>query len=351
VTESYFLAIKSRTPSRLWVNNPTLAEIELAGKQGAVGCTTNPAYAGSLLRRAPEEVLPVIRDSVAAAPDEKAAAHLVQKRLVARIAELYRPIFDHSHGLDGYVSIQGAPDEDHDDELILSRAIDARALAPNVAIKIPASEPGLYAFERLVADGTPTIVTEVFSVAQLIETCQTYLRVTKATGVRPAFFISPITGIFGDHLKTVARQQGISCSDAVIDWAGVALARACNHIVETRGYPVRLLFGGARLPVDFAGLIGSPTASTINYSTVVEILGNPPTVADTIHMPVDPKIVAELKLAFTDFARAMDNDGLSVHEFEHFGPVLHFRSSFLAGWKVLVDACLAANIAPQLTPR
>ena len=36
------------TPTRVWVNNPTVEEIGLALAQGAVGSTTNPAYGGNL---------------------------------------------------------------------------------------------------------------------------------------------------------------------------------------------------------------------------------------------------------------------------------------------------------------
>ncbi len=343
MSESYFLTVKSVTPSRLWVNNPTLAEIELAQAQGAIGCTTNPSYAGNLLRRAPEEVLPVIRACMSESPDATAAAHLVQARLVARIAARFRPIFDASARVDGYVSIQGAPDEDNDGERILAQGLRARALGPNIAVKIPATEPGLYAFERLVAEGTPTIVTEVFSLAQLVEANETYLRVVRQSRPKPRFFMSPITGIFGDHLKVVAKRDAISCSSDVIGWAGVAFARACNHVVESKRYPVTLLYGGARLAIDFTGLVGSPTASTINYGTVEEILSNPPVVEDTIHKPVDPQILSELRDKFTDFAAAMEPDALTKAEFEHFGPVLHFRDSFISGWKSVVQACAAES--------
>jgi transaldolase len=344
MVESYFLAVKERTPSRLWVNNPTVGEVHLAFEQGAVGCTTNPGYGGNLLRRAPEEVLPIIRECAAETGDAVTAAHLVQLRLVSRIAARYAPLFRESGGRDGYVSIQGAPDEDHDGPRILAQGLEARSIGPNIAVKIPATGPGFFAFERLVADGTPTIVTEVFSLAQLIEACTIYLRVTAATGQRPRFFMSPITGILSDHLKAVAAAECIPCSVAVLDWAGVALARACNQVVESRDYPVTLLFGGARLPVDFTGLVGARTAATINYSTVAEILESPSSIEDSIHAPVDPRVLAELTAKFEDFALAMSLDGLPVDEFEEFGPVLHFRSSFLAGWRAVVDAC-ATEIA------
>jgi transaldolase len=44
VAETYFRQMTAETPTRAWVNNPTLEEVDLALAQGAVGCTTNPAY-------------------------------------------------------------------------------------------------------------------------------------------------------------------------------------------------------------------------------------------------------------------------------------------------------------------
>lgn len=340
MSESYFLAVKARTPSRLWVNNPTLAEIGSALGQGAIGCTTNPSYGGNLLKRAPDEVLPIVAECSAEAADDHDAADLVQQRLVARIARHFRPLFDETGGQEGFVSIQGAPDIDDDGERILAEAYAGRAIGPNIAIKIPATLPGLDAFERLVAEGSPTVVTEVFSLAQLISACEAYLRVSATTGLRPPFFLSPITGIFCDHLKKVAARDAIMCSPDVVDQAGVALGRACYNLVERRGYPVKLLFGGARLPIDFTGLIGGATAATINYATVEQILALPaaPMVADTIHEPLDLRIVSELRAKFSDFDRALAVDALRPAEFESFGPVRHFRDAFLEGWNAVLGA-------------
>lgn len=345
MSESYFHRIKAQTPTRLWVNNPTAEEIGKALGQGAVGCTTNPAYGGGLLRRAPDEVRPLIRDCILASDDDRAVVDLVQQRLVGRLVERFRPLYDAAGGTEGFVSIQGAPEADTDGKHILEEAHVGHAIGPNATPKIPATLPGFYAFERIVAEGYPTIVTEVFSVAQLVHACETYLVVTEKTGTRPPFLVSPITGIFGDHLKKVARRDGIDCDPAVIDWAGVALARACHAIVEERGYPVSLLFGGARVMHDFTGLVGAKTAATINYSTVDEILAANPRVEDTVHQPTDPAIVAELTDRFDDFRRAMVLDGLTPEEFEGFGPVQHFRDNFIAGWNGVLAAIAGERAA------
>ena len=50
--ENYFTKLKKETPTRLWINNPTVAEVRLALDHGAVSCTTNPTYGGNMIRRA-----------------------------------------------------------------------------------------------------------------------------------------------------------------------------------------------------------------------------------------------------------------------------------------------------------
>ena len=349
MSETYFEQMRAETPTRAWVNNPTLEEIDLALAQGAVGCTTNPSYGGGLLKRAPELVRPVIAEVVRATPDDAAAAWAVQERLVARVVERFRPLYESSKGRHGYVSIQGSPDTDADAGAILEEAHAGHALGPNAAPKIPATEPGLRAFEAIVEIGYPVIVTEVFSLAQLVATCERYLDVTARTGVRPPFFVSPITGIFGDHLKAVAARDGIDVPAAELELVGVALSRACYRLAEERGYPVTLLCGGARTPFDLTGLVGAALHCTINWSTFAEVLADAAPFALGYDTPIEPAVLARLSRAFPAVERALRLDGLSLDEFEGFGPVQHFRNSFLGGWHAVLDAIAAERRAPAAT--
>ena len=211
-------------------------------------------------------------------------------------------------------------------------------MAPNVAPKIPGTKPGLEAFETLVAEGCPTIVTEVFSLAQFVETAERYLRVTRRTGVRPPFFMSPITGIFGDHLKKLAARDALAINAADMELAGVALTRTCYRLAIERGYPVTILAGGARIPLDLTGLVGGALHATINWSTFAEVMANPAPFALGIDEPLDPAALARLDATFDDFRRAMRLDGLTLEEFEAFGPVQHFRDAFIGGWTKVHEA-------------
>jgi len=338
VRETFFSRLVAQTPTRVWVNNPTIAEVGLALQQGAVGCTTNPAFGGGLLKRAPEEIRPIIVECARGDDDDAAVADRVQQRLVEPIVDRFRPLFERSQGREGFVSIQGAPDADHNALTILAEAHAGRQLGPNATPKLPATAPGLTALEALVVDGSPTIVTEVFSLAQLIETCERYLRASERRGSRPPFFISPITGIFGDHLKAVAAREGKEADKADLELAGVALARACHRLVEDREYPVTLLCGGARTPFDLLGLVGAPVHATINWSTFAEVLETDPDLRPGIDADLDPDALTRLASTFADVRRALTIDGLTLDEFEEFGPVQHFRNNFAAGWQQVRQA-------------
>ncbi len=347
----YFTRLVAETPTRVWINNPTEQEIGLALDRGAVGCTTNPAYGGGLVKRSPDEVLPIV-DTVLAEhvdADDRDIANLVQERLVASVAARFRPLFDETNGEWGYVSIQGSPESDDDGEIIWKEAQAGHAIGPNVAPKIPATMPGLVAMERVVEAGWPLIVTEVFSLDQLGAACELYLKVTGRTRVPSPFFLSPITGILGDHLKKLAKERDFDLPSGVAELAGVGLARRCAALVAERNYPVTLLFGGARVPEDLTGLVGAPHCATINWSTFADILSTDPPIEQTIDAPFDPETERILLQTFPDVWKGWELGRLSREEFEGFGPVQHFRSNFLAGWRsvlaIIADRRAAAVAA------
>ncbi len=339
MSSTYFARLVAETPSRVWVNNPTLEEVELAQGQGAVGSTTNPAFSGGLLKRAPEEVRPVIEEAVRELPGAPVPelCDLVQHKLVTRVVERFRPLFDSSGGEWGLVSIQGAPEADTDGEHIWKEAQEGHAIGPNATPKIPATLPGLVAFERVVESGWPVIVTEVFSLDQLAFFCERYQSITEKTGVKSRFLVSPITGILGDHLKKLSKEQGLDVPAAELELAGMYLSRRCAALVAKRKYPVTLLFGGARIMEDLTGLVGEPHCATINWSTFQEVLDSDPPFEHTIDQPVDQDVAERLLTTFPDVWKGWELGRLEPEEFEHFGPVLHFRDNFITGWTAVQE--------------
>ena len=158
---------------------------------------------------------------------------------------------------------------------------------------------------------------------------------TSRVGSEPPFFVSPITGIFGDYLKAIAAADGRDGLPVDTELAGIATARECYWIVRERGYPVTLLNGGARIPLDLMGMVGADIHATINWSTFAEILEAGTPLKRGIDAPLDPAAIARLKARFPDFRRSLLVDGLAVDEFADFGPVRHFRANFIVGWQQL----------------
>jgi transaldolase len=97
---------------------------------------------------------------------------------VTRAADLFRPIFDETNGVDGWVSLEVSPTLAHDTASTLAAARDlfARAARPNLLIKIPGTKEGLPAIEEAIFSGIPVNVTLLFSREQYVAAAEAFLR-------------------------------------------------------------------------------------------------------------------------------------------------------------------------------
>jgi len=97
---------------------------------------------------------------------------------LTRAADLFRPIFDETNGVDGWVSLEVSPLLAHDTASTLAAAKDlfARAARPNLLIKIPGTKEGLPAIEEAIFSGIPVNVTLLFSPEQYLAAAEAFLR-------------------------------------------------------------------------------------------------------------------------------------------------------------------------------
>jgi len=97
---------------------------------------------------------------------------------LTRAADLFRPIFDETNGVDGWVSLEVSPTLAHDTASTLAAAKDlfARAARPNLLIKIPGTREGLPAIEESIFSGIPVNVTLLFSREQYVAAAEAFLR-------------------------------------------------------------------------------------------------------------------------------------------------------------------------------
>jgi transaldolase len=97
---------------------------------------------------------------------------------LTRAADLFRPIYDETNGVDGWVSLEVSPLLAHDAASTLAAARDlfARAGRPNLLIKIPGTKEGLPAIEEAIFAGIPVNVTLLFSREQYLAAAEAFLR-------------------------------------------------------------------------------------------------------------------------------------------------------------------------------
>jgi transaldolase len=336
--DPYFIRVHKQTPTMFWINNPTRKQAELALEHGALGCTNNPSFTQKMIDN-PEEgeyalkVLDqVIRENQNESDEEIAEEY--QRVLAKPISDLFMPLFEKSGGKHGYVSLQGDPINEDDADFVIQGARKNRKLAPNICCKIPTTPSGLKAMETMIEENIPINATEIFAVSQFEAICSTYQRISKKTGHAPMFYMSHIAGIYDDHLRAYVKENNVDISPDTLHQAGLAVARKVYQLMIEREYPCTFIGGGARGLFHFTEMVGGKVVVTINWEgTADKLIEQDPPVVYRISNPVPQKVLDELMEKLPDFKRGYLSDGLAYEEFEHFGPVQLFRSSFMKSWK------------------
>ena len=109
---------------------------------------------------------------------------------LTRAAELFRPIYERTNGIDGWVSLEVSPVLAHNtaSTLAAAKTLYARAERPNLFIKIPGTKEGLPAIEEAIFAGVPVNVTLLFSGEQYVAAAGAFLRGVERridAGLRP----------------------------------------------------------------------------------------------------------------------------------------------------------------------
>jgi transaldolase len=95
-----------------------------------------------------------------------------------RAADLFRPVFDRTDGVDGWVSMEVSPLLAYDTRGSVAAAARIHRLGarPNLYVKIPGTPEGVPAIEQSIFDGVPVNVTLLFSREQYLASAEAYLR-------------------------------------------------------------------------------------------------------------------------------------------------------------------------------
>jgi transaldolase len=168
---------------------------------------------------------------------------------ITQAADLFRPIWEKTNGVDGWVSLEVSPLLAHDTASTLAAAKDlhARAGRPNVFIKIPGTEEGLPAIEEAIFAGIPVNVTLLFSREHYVVAAEAFLRGIERrieAGLKPD--VGSVASVF------ISRWDGAvmdKVPEALRDRLGIAVAKrtykAYRHLLDSPRWQ-RVVNAGAR---------------------------------------------------------------------------------------------------------
>ncbi|WP_343572882.1 transaldolase [Mycobacterium sp.] len=205
---------------------------ELIDTKSVVGVTTNPSIFQKALSDG-DAYDAQVAELAARGADVDATIRTVTTDDVRNAADVLRPQWEGSDGVDGRVSIEVDPRLAHDTDKTIAQAIELWKIVdrPNVLIKIPATKAGLPAITAVLTEGISVNVTLIFSVQRHREVMDAYLaglEAAKAAGHDlskihsvASLFVSRVDTEIDKRLETIASADAL----ALRGQAGVANAR------------------------------------------------------------------------------------------------------------------------------
>jgi len=141
------------------------------------GLTSNPTIFEHAIKNSKSYDAAILKKRKEGKSDEVLFFELALDDLT-KAADLFRPIYNRTNGVDGWVSLEVSPLLAHDTGKTLAAAIElhAHAARPNLFIKIPGTKEGLPAIEEAIFKGVPINVTLLFSREHYLAAAEAFLR-------------------------------------------------------------------------------------------------------------------------------------------------------------------------------
>jgi transaldolase len=156
---------------------------------------------------------------------------------LTRAADLFRPIYDRTNGMDGWVSLEVSPLLAYDtaSTLAAAKALFAKAARPNLFIKIPGTKEGLPAIEEAIFAGIPINVTLLFSREQYVAAAEAFLRGIERrieAGLKPG--VSSVASVFVSRWDAAVKGK---VPAELTNRLGIAIAertyKACRALLSS----------------------------------------------------------------------------------------------------------------------
>jgi transaldolase len=167
----------------LWLDNITRGILDdgtlrrYIDELSVTGLTSNPTIFDEAISKSKLYDKSIQQKAKGGLSGEKLFIELALEDL-RRAADLFRPVFDRTQGLDGWVSMEVSPllAADTKGTIEAARMIHKLADRPNLYVKIPGTPEGVPAIEEAIFAGVPVNVTLLFSREQYLAIAEAYMR-------------------------------------------------------------------------------------------------------------------------------------------------------------------------------
>lgn len=130
---------------------------------------------------------------------------------IADAADTFRPVYEATHGEDGFVSIEVSPLLARDTKATIAEAkrLFETLGSPNVMVKIPATQEGIPAIEESLAAGVNINITLIFSNEMHRQVMEAYLRglERRVEQKLPVGYLASVASFFVSRIDSQADKQ------------------------------------------------------------------------------------------------------------------------------------------------
>jgi transaldolase len=219
----------------------------------------------------------------------------------------------------------------------LEQSQELAGLGPNLQVKMPCTAAGVAMIEDATFAGVNLNVTVSFSVPQVLAIAEAIERglVRREQAGLPVAHMAPVAtmmvGRLDDWLKVVAAREQLPVDPAVLDWGGIACAKRAYGLYQERGYRTTFLVAAYRHLGHWSELIGGDLVMTMPHEWQVKANRSGHRPVSRIDQAVDADVLRQL-CAMREFVKAYEPHGMTVPEFDLFGPTRRTLRSFMGAW-------------------
>jgi transaldolase len=249
----------NRAGQSLWLDNITR---ELLGSGtlaryiadlDVTGLTSNPAIYEKAIGGSTAYDAAIAKLAAAGHSTESTFFELALDDLT-RAADLFRPVYDRTNGVDGFVSLEVSPllSDDTAGTIRDAARLHAKGGRPNLFIKIPGTPAGVPAIEETIFAGIPVNVTLLFSDEHYLAQAEAYTRAIERrveAGLDPyvasvaSVFVSRWDGAMGDLPADLHLQLGLLMSrKAYVAYRRLLESDRWQRLLNEGARPQRLLW-------------------------------------------------------------------------------------------------------------